>query len=93
MTGERWLMNPHLRRGWAEWWILLAAMLAVAGCTPQLYGYDKIRDSDGYIPPSMLKNIVEQRSTRAEVIQRLGEPDGINEERHTIGYDRTLVEI
>ena len=68
--------------------VLLAAMVAVAGCTPQLYGYDRIRDSDRYISPSILKGVVKQQLTRAEVIRQLGEPDGTNERRNSIGYQR-----
>lgn len=88
MADWGWLQDRLSLRGRLERVALLAAMLVVVGCTPQLYGYAKIRESDRYIPPSVLKSIVKQQLPQADVILQLGEPDGTNERRNTIGYER-----
>jgi hypothetical protein len=56
--------------------LVSALLICAAGCTPELYGYKRIRISDQHISDEIRKSIVEQGFTREQVIQQLGEPDG-----------------
>lgn len=65
-----------------------ATLVAIAGCTPTLYGYEKVRETDIYIADAAREEIVAQGLGREQVIGRLGQPDGTNEKVRTIGYSR-----
>ena len=73
---------------------------AVAGLTSVLvaacvgdsvpYGYDRIQQTDQYIPRSRLQAMVGNGQTRSEVVAELGTPDTESIEEHTIVYDRCV---
>ena len=68
----------------------VAALAAASACTPTLYGYERVRDSDQYIADATREAIVAQGLSLEQVVQQLGAPDGTNEEAHTIGYSRCV---
>jgi hypothetical protein len=81
-------MKPNSRH--VRWLTAIAAVTVIAGCTPTLYGYERVRDSDKYISDAVRKEIVAQGLSRAQVIEQLGLPDGTNDEARTIGYSRCI---
>lgn len=71
---------------------LTALSIALAACVGESmpYGYERIRRSDQYISEETLSNIVDGQLSRTDVIQRLGEPDAVNEDARSIGYERCI---
>jgi hypothetical protein len=86
--GKGLQMTAGYRQG--LWLTVIATLAGISGCTPQLYGYETIKDSDRYIPDKTLNSIVEQKLTREDVVRQLGEPDGTNATANTIGYERCV---
>jgi hypothetical protein len=71
---------------------LAALSIALVACVGESmpYGYERIRKSDQYISEKTLSTIVDGKLSRADVIQRLGEPDAVNEDARSIGYERCI---
>lgn len=71
---------------------LAALSIALVACVGESmpYGYERIRRSDQYISEKALSTIVDGKLSRADVIQRLGKPDAVNEEARSIGYERCI---
>jgi len=83
--------------GWAIWLLravgfltLFAALLGVASCTPELYGYKKIEESAEYISPATRTAIVSQGLSREQVIQLLGQPDGTQGDLSGLSFTRCI---
>ena len=68
----------------------LTLAFLLSGCTPSLYGYERIRISEQHISEEMREAIVNDGLAREQVIEKLGEPNGINDEVHSIVYSRCV---
>lgn len=66
--------------------------LIVSGCIGETQGflYEKVQNSQLYIPKELLTEMAERRWTVAAVVQRLGEPDAVSEATRTMGYERCV---
>ena len=81
-------MNQKFRH--CLWPVAIAVLIAIGGCTPELYGYKKVRDTDVYISDATRKEIVAQGLSREQVIERLGRPDGTTDDPRYISYTRCV---